>query len=71
MSEMSDYFESCPQDNPANWTEDGHYDPAAAAAARAKKAKAARESADLQDEINRIIEKHRKPAAGGDNSNKP
>ena len=57
MGEWSEYFEDFPEENPANWI-NGRYDPQAAAEARRKKEKLAREQAELNAEIRSIIEKH-------------
>ena len=57
MGDWSDYFEDFPEENPANWI-GGHFDLQAAAAARDREAKLAREQAKLDAEISSIIKKH-------------
>ncbi len=65
MGDWSDYFEDFPEENPANWI-NGRFDPQAAQAAREREEKAAaklaREQAQLDAEMKRIIRKHAKKA---------
>lgn len=64
MGEWSDYFEDFPEENPANYI-DGRYDPKGAAALRAQRSRIAAEQAQLDDEIQRIIQKHSKSSSRG------
>lgn len=61
MGEWSEYFEDCPEENPANYVGD-RFDSQGAEALRARAAKAAQEQADLDAEISSIIQKHGHPA---------
>lgn len=60
MGDWSDYFEDFPEENPANYV-GNRFDPKAAAAARADKAKVAQDQARLNAELRRIIEQHKQP----------
>jgi hypothetical protein len=62
MGEWSDYFEDFPEENPANYI-DGRYDPMGASALRAQRIRIAAEQAQLDDEIQRIIQKHSKSSS--------
>ena len=64
MGEWSEYFEDFPEENPANWI-NGRYDPQARPPEGRRKAevfrkreKLAREQAEVNAEIRRIIDKH-------------
>ena len=64
MGEWSDYFEDFPEENPANYI-NGRYDPQGAAALQAQRNRIAAEQAQLDNEIQRIIQKHGKPSSLG------
>jgi hypothetical protein len=63
MGEFSEYFEDFPEENPGNYV-NGNFDPQGAEALRAAKEKLAQEQANLDAEIESIIQKFR-PSDGG------
>ena len=60
MGEWSDYFEDFPEENPANYV-GNRFDPAGAAAQQRNATRVSIEQGQLNAEIARIIEKHKKP----------
>ena len=57
MGEWSEYFADFPEEDQANYI-GGRFDPAGAAAARAREERARQDQAALDSEIHRIIKKH-------------
>ncbi len=63
MGEWSEFFEDFPEENPGNYV-NGNFDPKGAEALRAARAKLAQEQANLDAELESIVQKSR-PSDGG------
>ena len=63
MGEWSDFFEDFPEENPGNYV-NGSFDPKGAEALRAVQAKLAQEQANLEAEIESMVNKARHSDGG-------